>query len=435
MKQWLRKHLPWSWLSVYHRVLTALAAVWYRHPSRELIVVGITGTKGKSTTGNVLWKILTDAGHTVGLTGTLNIRIGNHHELSPYKMTMYGRFALQRLLRRMVRAGCDVAIVETTSEGIRQWRHQPIHYDRCAFTNLTPEHIEVHGGFEQYKQAKLELFCHLARLPVKELNGQRIEKATIANVDNEHAVDFLAIGDWKKVTVGSLPVADVVVKDIAEDLSGTSFTVNGVAVRTPLLGHWNARNAALAMGIGLTFGLTLEQMAASVAALDQLPGRMERVDAGQPFTVIVDYAYEPVSAESVYRFVTEHRRAGSRIIAVTGGTGGGRDKARWPVMGELAGRYADSVVVTDDDPYMDDRMTIINTVADGAARAGKSDGQNLFRVLGRREGIAQALQLAESDDVVLVLGKGSEQQIAIGSQLVPWDDREAVRELLQAKQT
>ncbi len=414
-------------------MLTGAAAWWYHHPSRELIVVGITGTKGKSTTGNVLWKILTDAGHTVGLTGTLNIRIGQHHELSPYKMTMYGRFALQRMLRQMVDAGCDVAIVETTSEGIAQWRHQPIHYDRCVFTNLSTEHIEVHGGFEQYKQAKLQLFHHLAALPVKELHGQRIEKASVANSDNEHAKDFLAIGDWNTVTVGTQPNATVVLCDIVEDLQGTSFTVNGVRARTPLLGHWNARNAALAMGIGSTFGLTMEQMAASVATMEQLPGRMERVDAGQPFTVIVDYAYEPVSAASVYQFVTSHRASGSRIIAVTGGTGGGRDTARWPVMGELAARFADVVVVTDDDPYTNDRMTIINTVADAAVRAGKIDGKNLFRVLGRREGIATALRHAQRGDVVLVLGKGSEQQIALGSRLLPWDDRQVVRDILQSK--
>src|SRR3989338_4801667 len=176
--------IPKSMLRWYHWSLARLAAAWYRHPSEKLIVIGVTGTKGKSTTANVLAQLLEMTGHRVGLTSTATMKVGNKQWLNDLKMTMPGRFYLQRLLSEMVAAGCEYAVVETSSEGLAQYRHIGIHYDTVVFTNLSPEHIESHGSYAAYRDAKAVLFKHLKNLPVKVLNGQTISKCTIFNADD-----------------------------------------------------------------------------------------------------------------------------------------------------------------------------------------------------------------------------------------------------------
>lgn len=433
MKSVLRRIIPKSVISRYHRLLGKLGAFVYRHPSRKMIVIGITGTKGKSTTANILWKILTDAGFTVGLTGTANYRIGNQHLVSPYKMTMLGRFQLHWWLARMVKAGCNVAIVETTSEGVAQWRHESIAYDICALTNLFPEHLESHGGFENYKQAKLELFRHLARLPKKRIDGKEVPRASVVNADNEHAEDFLSIGDFEKVRVGSAAENDVVIASVDERTDGTSFTLSGQKVDMPLLGAWNAKNALVAAGIARVLDVSLEQIATALSDVEQVPGRMERIDEGQPFTVIVDYAYEPESLGLLYAFFADRRTDGQKLITLISSTGGGRDVGRRKPNGAVAAKMCDYVIVTDEDPYDDDPQEIIDQVAEGAREAGAVEGENMWRVRDRREAIAKAFSLAQPGDVVFLTAKGSEQKMMVGqTESIDWDDRKVARDLLKS---
>jgi UDP-N-acetylmuramoyl-L-alanyl-D-glutamate--2,6-diaminopimelate ligase len=432
-KEQVKRLLPPGVLSVYHRLLAIGAAIRYGNPSEKLLVIGVTGTKGKSTTSNILWRLLTDAGHTVGLTGTVNIRIGDRNELATAKMTMPGRFALQRYLRQMVQAGCDVAIIETTSEGIKQWRHLGIHYDICVFTNLSPEHLESHGGFTRYKQAKLELFRHLQRTPTKLLHGKEQEKIAVVNADSEHAPNVLAIGDFRKVRVGHAADNDLVMTDVRETISGTAFKVNGQDVVIPLLGEWNADNTLVAMGVAHALGIPLTDQIRSAKEIDPVPGRMEFVQEGQPFTVIVDYAYEPVSLERLYSFCRGLLDPGRKLITLVSSTGGGRDVGRRPKNGAVAGRLCDCVIVTDEDPYDDDPQEIIDQVAAGVAKAGKIEGKNFWRVRDRRVAIRQAFQLAEPGDVVLLTAKGAEQAMVVaGYKKIPWDDRQVAREELRA---
>lgn len=470
IKKITKKFLPKGVLRSYHKALALLAAFVYGNPSDKLIVIGVTGTNGKSTTVALIAKTLEAGGFKVGATSTVSFKVADREWLNDKKMTMLGRFQLQKLLKQMVDAGCSYAVIETSSQGIEQYRHLGINYDYAVFTNLTPEHIEAHGGFENYKCAKGKMFEHLTRKVRKRLEeGQRakgkgqkqgqelkfknqkteeIEKTIIANVDDEHADYFLSFNADKKVRYAvKNESADLVAKNIEVTMSGASFEVapparageaGGVKINMRMMGAFNVYNALAAAAVGLEEGLTLEQIKQGLESVAGVPGRMEVIDEGQPFTVIVDYAPEPASMGALYETVQEINKSINQkiknTIHVLGSCGGGRDKARRPVLGRLAGKNADFVIVTNEDPYDDDPMEIINEVAAGAIEAGKELDKNLFKILDRREAIAKAIGLAEAGDLVLITGKGSERAMAVaGGKLVPWDDREIAREQLQVQ--
>lgn len=431
MKAIVRKFIPRQFLGIYHLILAYAAAIFYGFPSRKMLVIGITGTKGKSTTGYILAKILEDAGFRVGLTGTAIFKIAGREWLNATKMTMLGRFALQRMLRDMVRAGCTYAIVETSSEGIAQYRHIGIDYDVAVFTNLTPEHIESHGGFPNYKKAKGKLFAALNGSARKYSgNGKKI---IVANLDDEHAQYFLSFSADEKWGYGTelkaisyKLKAILAAKDINLGPDGSSFKVDGAEVNLKLIGKGNVYNALAALTVAASQGISISASAAAISKVSGVPGRMEFIDEGQPFKVIVDYAHENESTRGLYETVRiiPHKR----IIHVFGSTGGGRDVSRRRTLGELAGEFADIIIVTNDDPYDDDPEEIAAMVAAGARAAGKRDGENLFIILDRREAIKTAVKTAATNDLVLITGKGCEQVLMVASGPTPWDDRKIVRE-------
>lgn len=441
MKSLLKRLIPKALLDRYHYALAVLAAAWFRHPSERLRVVGVTGTNGKSTTVSMIAAVLEAAGHRVGYATTVGFKVGEREWLNATKMTMLGRFRLQRLLREMVDAGCAYAIIETSSEGIKQHRHAGIHFDVAVFTNLTPEHLESHGGFENYKKAKLRLFEKLARDPVKVLDGQPVPKVIVANVGDAHAADFLAFEAHKKfgfltdkspAAQATWPIAIVKAMDVAWDASGTRFSVRDVPFRIAMPGAFNAENAAAAIAVGLSQGVAIEVMAEALAKLPGVPGRMERIDLGQPFTVLVDYAPEPESLRQLYATIaTQPKR---RLIHVLGSCGGGRDRARRPVLGTMAAEHADVVIVTNEDPYDDDPRLIMEEVAEGARAAGKRDDVDLFVVEDRAAALQRAVDLAADGDFVLATGKGAEQAImGPNGSKTPWDEREVLRAALRAR--
>lgn len=438
LKQFIKRLLPGWTLSWYHRIVARLAAIRYGHPSRELVVIGITGTKGKSTTSNIVWHLLTQAGYKVGLTGTINYRIGDEEWLSTNKMTMVGRFELQRLLRRMVDAGCDAVVLETTSEGIAQWRHLGVEYDIAGLTNLTPEHIDAHGSFENYKQAKMDLFRHTRKQSAKVLprwSDAPLKKQFVFNADADHVDEFMSTAegyDVNLVTYGERNDAVIAYGGVEEQLDGTHFQLGDVKMHIPLLGEWNARNASFAVAVCSALGLTLEQMQPWLEDVSQVPGRMEFVDEGQDFYAIVDYAYESVSLGNLYSFCRKLIGPEKKIITTASSTGGGRDVARRFTNGEVAGKMCDYVVVTDEDPYDDDPMEIMNEVARGVASTGKKEGEEYWIVPDRRDGIAKVVSLAQSGDVILLTSKGAEQKMCIaGGKKIDWDDRAVLREALK----
>ncbi len=445
----------------YHFLMNWLAALIYRFPSQKMIVVGVTGTTGKTSTVYLIAKMLQAAGYPTGFTSTAVFSDGQKEWLNNKKMTMPGRFFIQKTLRQMLRNGCRYAIVETTSEGIKQFRHRFISYDLLVFTGLYPEHIEAHGNFENYRSAKGKLFEHLKNTATKYINEQkvvcrpkselkklelaRVAKTIIVNGDDENADYFLDFWSEIKMVYSFNPAAkaenflktlksEATVKDFSlvkgselkADATGTSFKANGLEINLKLLGEFNAANALAAYCLGLNQEIAPEKIKKGLESVKHLAGKLEMIEVGQDFIAVVDYSFEPKALEKLYATLSliPHKR----LIHVLGSTGGGRDKARRPVLGRLAAENADIAIVTNEDPYDEDPASIINQVASGAEMAGKETGKDLFKIMDRREAIKKALSLAETGDLVLFTGKGAEQYICLANgQKIPWDEREVVK--------
>ncbi|MFA6511709.1 MAG: UDP-N-acetylmuramyl-tripeptide synthetase [Patescibacteria group bacterium] len=438
MRSLLRGFLPHVLLQLYHRIMAWMAALLFRFPGDRLIVIGVTGTNGKSTVVHLIARICEEAGYTVGVTSTVEFQVGKEQKLNNTKMTMLGRFGLQRMLHNMVRRMCEIAVIETSSEGIMQYRHTHIAYDVAVFTNLTPEHIQSHGSYAAYRSAKGELFATLKHTKKKRLNGKKILKTSVVNIGDPEATFFRTfmaehyVGFVDETRHGAFGRerfdAVFAAKDVAVLAEGSRFTVNGQRASLKLLGEVNVQNALAALAAVEPLGISLETGIRAIAKIEGVPGRFEFVQK-KPFAVMVDYAPEPASLTQLYVFLK--KLPYKRIVHVLGSTGGGRDISRRPILGKLAAENAAMVIVTNEDPYDDDPMQIIKDVSQGAQEAGKIEGKDLFLILDRREGIAKALSLAALGDLVLVTGKGSEQAMVVaGGRKVPWDDRTVIRELL-----
>lgn len=471
IKKYLRNKVFKNFLPAYHYLWGKLSALYFKNPSQKLIVIGITGTTGKTTSVYIMAQMLRECGFKVGYTSTAMFSDGNKDWLNDKKMTMMGRAFTQKMLRKMVNNNCQYAIVETTSEGVRQFRHKAINYDIIVFTGLYPEHIESHGSFEKYKVAKQKLFKHLktcdskyldsdgkvvlrpARL--KKLELDKVKKTIIANGDDQHAGDFLKfwaqekIAYTKKHRTDFLEALSQTHPKISKDIlvlsyydilvngEGTSFKVDNKEIKLQLLGEFNAINSLNAVALGVCRNIHWEDIVSSLSKVSNIPGRLEQISEGQKFLAIVDYAFEPKAVIKLYETLDLIRsypaisRSG-KIIHVLGSTGGGRDKSRRAELGKIAGQNANYVIVSNEDPYDEDPLDIIKEVAKGAQAVGKELDKNLFMILDRREAIAKALSLAKDNDIVLFTGKGSEQAICLANgQKKKWDEREVVREELK----
>lgn len=459
MKSHLRKIIPKPLINQYHYGLSALAVRKYNYPSDKLFVIGVTGTSGKSSVISFLRQVLESAGFRVGSLSTVDFYIAGEKQLNDQKMTMLGRAMTQEYLQKMVDAKCDIAIVETTSEGAVQFRHRHINYDIMVLTNLYPEHIDSHGSFENYKGAKLSIFKHVANCKhknVTDLVGDKITllltekiipKQAVVNADIEWTDEFIDY-PFDKTFVFSrndevLHVEKqkldyetnlVLGKNIDHTKDGLAFDWNGYHVTAPLFGEYNVMNLLSLIGVAHAMGITPETIIKGITTVTGAEGRLEFIKESEPhgFQVIVDYAFEPVAIEELYKVVCLLQP--ERIIHVFGSTGGGRDVSRRSSVGTFVGNHADICIVTDEDPYDDDPMEIINDVADAVRTTGKEDGKNLFIELSRKQAIAMAIDMARKGDMILVTGKGSEQGMVIANrEIVPWDDRKEVRAAISTK--
>jgi len=418
MKEIIKKFVPAFLLSWYHFLLAFLGAVFYRFPSRlcrsfggqakKLKVIGITGTNGKTTTIEMISKILEEVGYKVALVDSIRFKIGKKEWQNTLKMTMPGRFQIQKFLRQAVNAGCQYAVLEVTSEGIKQHRHRFINFDIAVFTNLTPEHIEAHGGFENYRAAKGKLF-------------QATKNIHIINIDDENAEYFLQFPAEKKYTYG---------------LNQGDVNNQNLQLNLRLIGDFNVYNALAAACVGVSQGVNLEIYKKVLEAVGNIPGRMEEV-ISQPFKVFVDYAFTPNALQKVYETLSGKSKIqipNSKMICVLGACGGGRDKWKRPVLGEIAAKYCDEVIVTNEDPYDENPLDIIEQVAKGAESISVNQRRNqresaVYKILDRREAIRKSLELAKTGDIVVITGKGCEPWICVaGGKKIPWDDRQVVRE-------
>ena len=426
---------------IYHNFLSIVAAYNYNWPSKKLIVIGVTGTNGKSTVVSMIGNFLESLGHKIGWTSTVSFKIGEVETLNKMKMTMPGRFALQRQLNKMVKAGCEYAIIEVSSEGLVQGRARGIIFDGAVFTNLTPEHIESHGSFEKYRRSKEKLFLAIQSRGDKKINGAHIPSFIVFNADDENVSHFACYGAEKKIAVhvagakqhfNTSSCAEILtINNIHLSERSAVFNVADYEFKGNFLGEFNVVNCAEALAVLKVLGYKFFDLRVHEAVSKyHLPGgRLEKIEAGQNFTVIVDYAPEPVSLAKGYEALKLFPR--QKLIHVLGSCGGGRDAARRPILGQMAGQNADCVIITDEDPYDDEPAEIRAQVLAGAVSAGKVENENLFNIADRREAIAYALSLAREGDLVYITGKGSEQAMVVADhKKIPWDDRVVVREIL-----
>lgn len=443
----IKKFLPKSVLNLRHLFYAWWGSVKYHHPSEELFVIGVTGTSGKSTTVYFLRQLLEDVGFKVGSLTTIDFYIAGEQKMNDKKMTMLGKMQIQEYLRKMADKKCDIAIVETTSEGAVQHRHRFINYDMILLTNLYPEHIESHGSFENYKNAKLGVFRYIAGSKRKlkgtwELSakgrislwlrnwGDCVPKTAIVNKETKEKAEFLKLSFEVKKEFGDK--SNIEAKNIIVDKDGLHFNVDERRYDVKMYGEHNIKNILAVIQIARCLQIPWNKIQNAVNKLKPAPGRIEFISEAEEhgFQVIVDYAFEPVALESLYKVVELLKP--KRVIHVCGSTGGGRDKARREPIGQLVGKKADIFIVTDEDPYDEDPKEIMEAVTEGAVKAGKEEGKDLFKILDRKAAIEKALGLAKVGDLILITGKGSEQAMCVaGGEMIEWDDRAIVRDVIQ----
>ena len=398
IKSFIRKFIPKWVLSVYHFKLALLGAFLCGFPgySKNFKIIGVTGTSGKSTTCDLISRILEEAGNKIASISTIRFKIGEKEWENKYKMTMPGRFVIQKFLKQAKNAGCKYVVLEVTSEGIRQFRHKFINFDAAVFTNLSPEHIESHGSFENYRNAKLKLF-------------KATKNIHIINTDDENSKYFLEI-PAKKIISFSI-----------KDKKNYEFKLN-------LIGDFNILNALAAISVAKIYGINFEICKKVLEKAKGIPGRMELVQK-EPFEVIVDYAHTPEQLENVYKNLDSRFRENDSggLICVLGSCGGGRDKWKRPVLGEIAKKYCKEIIVTNEDPYDEDPMEIINQVAETA-------GNKAQKILDRKEAIKKAVKIAKPGDTVIITGKGSEPWMCVeNGKKIPWSDRQIAKEALASE--
>jgi len=405
IKEFVKKLTPKLLLRGYHFCLALLGAMVFGFPgeNKNMKIIGVTGTSGKSTTADFITRILEEAGEKVAAQSSIRFKVGEKEWENKYKMTMPGRFVIQKFLSQAKKAGCKYVVLEVTSEGIRQFRHKFINFDTAVFTNLTPEHIESHGGFDNYRNEKLKLF-------------RATKNIHIVNADDENAKYFLDIPAKEKIFFSFKDAKNINTK------AGLAFEFEGQKFYLNLFGEFNIYNALAAISVARAYGVSLDVCAKALGKAKGISGRMEVVSGG-PVKVIVDYAHTPAQLEAVYKTFKEEN-----MVCVLGSCGGGRDKWKRPVLGELAKKYCKEIIVTNEDPYDEDPMEIINQVT---STIGEDEGYSVKKILDRKDAIGTAIKLAKPGEVVIITGKGSEPWMCLeNGRKIPWSDRQIALDVL-----
>lgn len=417
------------------RGLARLAAAFHGYPARKLKIVGVTGTDGKTSLCHLIAHVFNSTGHKAGLISTAECRIGDQLLPDTGRFTTPEAPAVQEMLSQMVDAGCEWAVIEATSHGLALHRVDECEYDIAVLTNIGTDHLDFHGSVEEYVAAKARLFAML-----DESVDKGVAKTAIGNANDGWASKVVRQSTSRRVEFGLDPLAEFDIERWKDDGFGADVRLGlrlgdvpphefrTLEFRFPKPGLFNAYNAAAAAAVAVASGVDLDSARRSLETWQGAPGRMERIDAGQPFTVVVDFAHAPDSLRRVLELLRETSRG--RVIALFGCIGE-HDKERRPGMAKAAAELADYTFITDDNPYSEDRQAILDDIADAMRAAGKREGHDFSVVPDRREAISQALSMAVDEDAVLLAGKGHEREVHLGPETYPCDDREESRKVLR----
>ncbi|MHB1132446.1 MAG: UDP-N-acetylmuramoyl-L-alanyl-D-glutamate--2,6-diaminopimelate ligase [Chloroflexota bacterium] len=412
------------------RALALMAAAWHGRPGRRMRVVGITGTDGKTTTSTLVGAIFEAAGYNTGVITTVAATIGGRDMDTGLHTTTPDPLDFHAFMAQMAAAGVTHAVVETTSHGLDQDRTLGAEYDVAAITNVTHEHLDYHGSFAHYRAAKAKLFQSLATTYRK----RGVPKVAVLNVDDE-SYEFLRQfpGDVN-LTYGLDHPADVRALDLAISVDGirlhAATPVGEISLTSPLLGRYNAYNILAAVAVAVSQSVPAEAIVSGVAGVSGIAGRLDKVDAGQDFLAVVDFAHTP---NALRRMLELARQLTKGRVIVTFGCAGLRDREKRPAMGEVAARLADLTVITSEDPRTEDPEAIMEAVAQGARRGGGREGATYWRIADRAEAIKFAVNLARPGDLVVTSGKGHEQSMCWGTTEYPWSEHEALREAIHLR--
>lgn len=406
--------------------IAVLASVFYRHPSKEMKVIGITGTNGKTTTTFLIDRILSDAGRKTGLIGTIKTRIGDreYENVNTTPETIH----LQDVFHQMREIGTEYPVMEVSSHAVELHRVAGTHFHTAIFTNLTQDHLDYHGSMEEYRLAKAKFFARLGNTYGDEAAEVQ---AAVLNADDEHFAFFRTSTAAQVITYGIDNEADVRAVDVRLGADGVSFRVESFAgeesFNLRLHGKFNIYNSLAAITACLREGVSLARIKQSLEAISGVDGRFESVDAGQDFTVIVDYAHTPDSLENVLKTVREFVKGDVYCIV---GCGGDRDRTKRPLMAGIAAQYADLAIITSDNPRTEDPERILDDMEAGLSNA---EPGRYVRITDRTEAIRHAVGRAKRDDVILIAGKGHETYQIIGKTKHHYDDREIARQAIRGE--
>lgn len=419
MFHYLKKNIPQSYKNVYHLIQAIVSCFWFGFPAKKLKIIGVTGTDGKTTTANMIEKVLREAGYSVALASTINFRIAGEETINKTKYTTLSSFFVQGFLQKAVQKGCEYVILEVSSHALDQNRLWGIHFDIAVLTNITREHLDYHKTMKQYRKAKRKLF----------------EKADniIINEKLSSYQEFLSVSAKRKILYGLSPAIErkdieyLYAKNIQVTLYGSIFIFNKEEFTLSLPGMFNIENALAALAVAYVAGIDRRVCKKALSKIQTIPGRMEHISNQRGVTIIVDYAVTPEALKTIYAFISETKKEG-KIIAVFGACGD-RDRGKRPLMGEIVDTYADSIILTNEDPYWEDPERILDEIEKGVRK--KERNVEYFRIFDRREALKKALLIAQKGDIVVVTGKGAEESIFEKGKMLPWNDKKVIKELLE----
>lgn len=427
MKRFISRLVPQKIKNIYHLAQAIVACVFFSagwrtqtgKNSKKLKVIGVTGTNGKTTTTQFIARILERAGYQVAVASTINFQIGERKWVNASKFTTLSSWQLQKFLREAAQADCDYAVIETSSHALDQNRVWGIHYTIAVITNVTREHLDYHKTIAEYRLAKRKLFLSAKQVVI----NLDMEDPKYFHTNTKQTALFYSVKNQR---------ANLFADKIELKRDGADFTLAGIQLHLNMTGMFNIENALAAIGVARLLDIDFSVAREALESIKNVPGRMESVSNTRGLNIIIDYAVTPDAFEKLYAAILPLKLFGAKIIHVFGACGE-RDCGKRPIMGAIASRYADIIILTNEDPYYEDPERIIDDIERGVIKntvSSKTADKDYFRIFDRREAIRQALTLAKSGDTILITGKGAEVTMAIGDKRLPWNEREVIEELL-----